>query len=153
MMQKRLLKKYILLYGSDLKKWPLDLSISDIGLIQQAIQEDAKLQALALREATFDHVLQGLHVPDPIVTLEKNIYQTAMADIWKLPKPYPHQKFIYSRSTIRLFQRKLGSLVTMSVCLITVFACGWGVGQYYQQPIFEITDFYTYPAVSMIFEE
>ncbi len=153
MIKKKLIEKNIQLYGLDFKKWPIEMPAAGTHLLEQTIKQDAYLMGLVLREAKFNQLLQMLSAPDPVATLEKNIYQTAMADTLKLPKPHHRQRFIYSRSTIRLWQKRLGSLVTMSVSLVAVFAYGWGVGTYYQQPTFEITDFYTDPAVSMIFEE
>ena len=153
MIKKKCLKRYIQLYGLDLNKWPITMSAADSKLMEQAITKDSDLTALVQGEAKFNQVLQMLPTPNPSALLEKNIYQAVIAGDLELPDKRYSQKFLYSHSLIQWVQKKMGSLVVMPASFAMILGCGWLLGQYYQPPTFEITDFYADPAVSMIFEE
>ena len=153
MIKKKLLKRYIQLYGLDLNKWPITMSAADSKLMEQAIKEDSDLTALVQGEAKFNQVLQMLATPNPPAVLEKNIYQAAMAGDLELPDKRYSQKFLYFPFLRQWVQKKLVSLAMIPASFVMILGCGWVLGQYYQPPTFEITDFYADPAVSMIFEE
>ncbi len=153
MIKKKFLKRYIQLYGLDVKKWPIIVCAADINLAEQAIKEDSDLTALVQGEEKFNQLLRVLPTPNPSAVLEKNIYQAAMAGDLALPDQRYGQKFLYSHSLIQWVQKKLVSLAMIPASFVIILGCGWLLGQYYQPPTFEITDFYADPAVSMIFEE
>ncbi|HPI63026.1 MAG TPA: hypothetical protein PK803_03530 [Alphaproteobacteria bacterium] len=153
MIKKKFLKRYIQLYGLDVKKWPTIVSAADVNLAEQAIKEDSDLTALVQEEEKFNQVLRMLPTPNPSALLEKNIYQAVIAGDLELQDKRYSQKFLYFPFLRQWVQKKLVSLAMIPASFVMILGCGWLLGQYYQPPTFEITDFYANPAVSMIFEE
>lgn len=154
MMKKKFLEKNIQLYGANFKQWPREISADDIEQMEYAVKHDPYLANLVEREAKFNQLLEILPTPKPSAKLATSIGQAAIAaDKGNLSDRRPGTKFLYSFSLTQWMQRKLGSLAMIPASFVIVLGCGWFLGQYYQQPTFEITDFYTDPAVSMIFEE
>ena len=153
MIKKKFLKRNIQLYGPNFRQWPIKMSPGDIHEIEQTIKQDPYLTRLIQGEGKFNQLLEMLPTLNPTIDLERNIYQAVIARDIKISGQHPVSKFLYSPSLVQWRQRKFRFLTMIPASFLIVLGCGWVLGQYYQQPTFEITDFYTDPAVSMIFEE